>query len=94
MHVPGVPLFLQRVPVLGGLLRGISVGAITRLMEDINQAVEMVSQAASQPGDYRMSVDRDIHVYPFLPIDMTVSLSSSLDREGPGRREDSTSGPG
>ena len=62
MHVPGVPLFLQRVPVLGGLLRGISVGAITRLMEDINQAVEMVSQAASQPGDYRMSVDRDIHV--------------------------------
>ncbi|MEW5310351.1 MAG: hypothetical protein WDW38_002160 [Sanguina aurantia] len=39
---PGVPPFLQHVPVLGSLLRGVSSRAITRLMADINQAVAKV----------------------------------------------------
>ncbi|MEW5307089.1 MAG: hypothetical protein WDW36_009507 [Sanguina aurantia] len=38
----GVPPFLQHVPVLGSLLRGVSSRAITRLMADINQAVVKV----------------------------------------------------
>lgn len=38
----GMPPFMQRIPVLGGLLRGISAKAITRLMEDSNVAVAKV----------------------------------------------------
>ncbi|GAX85838.1 hypothetical protein CEUSTIGMA_g13253.t1 [Chlamydomonas eustigma] len=38
----GVPLWFQRLPVVSGILRGISAGAITRLMEDINVAVSKV----------------------------------------------------
>ena len=50
--VSGVPLFLQRVPVLGGLLRGISMRAISRLLEDVNSAVSLVRVRAGYPGCY------------------------------------------
>ena len=48
--VSGVPLFLQRVPVLGGLLRGISMRAISRLLEDVNSAVSLVRVRAGYPS--------------------------------------------
>ena len=46
----GVPPFLKHVPVLGGLLRGISLRAIRRMMEDIEVVVQMVGRCkAARP---------------------------------------------
>ncbi|GIL81725.1 hypothetical protein Vretimale_1315 [Volvox reticuliferus] len=38
----GMPSFMSRMPLLGGALRGISVRAVTRVMDDFNMAVEKV----------------------------------------------------
>ncbi|GIL58587.1 hypothetical protein Vafri_13524 [Volvox africanus] len=38
----GMPSFMCRLPLLGGALRGISMRAMTRLMEDFNVAIEKV----------------------------------------------------
>ncbi len=40
----GVPAFLKHIPVLGGLLRGASAKAITRISEDTNAAVGKASE--------------------------------------------------
>lgn len=45
MHALGVPSFMARLPVLGGALRGISVRAITRVLEDSEAALEKASRA-------------------------------------------------
>jgi hypothetical protein len=39
---PGVPSFFARLPVLGGLLRQVSLGAIKRLVEDLLYIVKQV----------------------------------------------------
>jgi hypothetical protein len=36
----GVPAFLKHVPVLGNALRGISVRAVKRLVEDIDRVID------------------------------------------------------
>ena len=38
----GMPPFLKHVPVLGGVLRGICVRAVQRMLEDITRAVVKV----------------------------------------------------
>lgn len=38
-----IPPFLSRVPVIGSTLRGVSVRALKRLVEDIEKVVEVVS---------------------------------------------------
>ena len=42
----GVPTFMSRLPVLGGLLRSTSVKAIQRLVEDIEMVVDRVGGEA------------------------------------------------
>ena len=39
---------MKHVPVLGGVLRGISVRAITRLVEDLQEAVKKVGGQAGR----------------------------------------------
>eukprot|EP01023_Acetabularia_acetabulum_P011794 TRINITY_DN15494_c0_g3_i1.p1 TRINITY_DN15494_c0_g3~~TRINITY_DN15494_c0_g3_i1.p1 ORF type:complete len:287 (+),score=43.13 TRINITY_DN15494_c0_g3_i1:103-963(+) len=40
----GVPPWLKHVPVLGGLLRGTSAGAIRRVMQDLLQVIKRVNE--------------------------------------------------
>ena len=42
----GVPMFLKKIPMIGGLLRKMSIRAIKRLMEDINQALDQAGWLA------------------------------------------------
>jgi hypothetical protein len=43
-YCAGVPSFFARLPVLGGLLRQVSLGTIKRLVEDLLYIVKKVSQ--------------------------------------------------
>jgi len=36
-------MFLKKVPLLGGLLRKLSIRAIKRLIEDVNKALDQAS---------------------------------------------------
>ena len=41
-HMPGLPSFLKHVPVLGHALRGVTVRAVQRMLEDIQTAINKV----------------------------------------------------
>jgi len=44
----GVPVFFQRVPVLGALLRRVSLGAVERLMRDLQAAAAALAASAPE----------------------------------------------
>lgn len=37
-----MPAFVANLPVLGGLLRGVSVRAVTRVLDDVSVAIDKV----------------------------------------------------
>ena len=39
----GMPVWMARLPVLGNVLRGISLRAVVRIMEDLDTALEKVT---------------------------------------------------
>jgi hypothetical protein len=46
----GVPPFLRRMPVLGGMLRGITLRTVTRLMEDLNSFLGKQVKKSGKPA--------------------------------------------
>ncbi|GLC41311.1 hypothetical protein PLESTB_001076700 [Pleodorina starrii] len=55
----GMPTFMARLPVLGGALRGISVRAVTRVLEDFDVALEKV-RAGHSAGRSTEAVLREL----------------------------------
>ncbi len=43
----GMPAFVANLPVLGGLLRGVSVRAVTRVLDDMAVAIDKVRSMAT-----------------------------------------------